>query len=351
MEMNYEIGSKETFFEFLDSIGLYDKVAVLTHNDLDGLASGLFLEKILEAKGIKVNYIDFLDIKPNMVKEVSLKLNEENITKVFFADMGVDDLDFDGFEELRREKDVLLIDHHPTSEKVKDFKNIIKLASEYCVAHAVFVFGEGLIDYEQWGWLVSSAIFADYTFHFEKNFRFLQSFYPNVTKENLSSSALGLNARKISSALIYYKNDIKHVYNLVKERNLEELTEVYELIEEEVYRIVDDFSEKKIYFPENEIYFYEIDSKFDVLSYVTTLVAGAEPDKNFVFMYRNKEIVKFSARSSNAKIDMGKLMKKGVNGFIGADGGGHFRAAAAKVPEEYLEKFKKRVLGKNFKVF
>ena len=344
MEIDYLIGSKETFLNFLDSIGLYDKVAILTHNDLDGLASGLFLEKILEAKGIKVNYIDFLDIKSDMVKEASLKLNEEGINKVFFADIGVDDIDFEGFEDLRREKNVLLIDHHPIGENVKDFTNIIKAASGDCIALVTFVLGEGLIDYELWGWLVSSAIFADYAFRSEKNMRFLQSFYPDVTVENLSSTVPGMNARKISSALIYYKNDIKYVYNLVKERNIDELTEIHELIEDEVYKLVDDFSINKKYFPKNDIYFYEVHSNFDVLSYLTTLVAGAEPEKNFIFMYKTKGIVKFSARSSSAKIDMGKLLKKGVQDLEGADGGGHIRAAGAKVPEEYVETFKKRVL-------
>ncbi|MDP3966287.1 MAG: DHHA1 domain-containing protein [archaeon] len=344
MNVEYLVGSKDDFLRFLDSIGLYDKVAVLTHNDLDGVASGIFIEKILEAKGIKLDYINFLDIKIDMVKEISINLKERGITKVFFSDLNVESIDPEGYEDLRREKDVFLIDHHPIPENLKDKSNMIKTISEDCAALDVFVLGEEILDYPSWGWLVSAAIFADYSFRLEKNFNFLKSFYPEATFENLSSSVPGLNARKISSALVYYKNDVTHVYNLLKERNLEELSEIHELIEEEVYKIVDDFSIHKEYFPERDIYFYEIKSRFDVLSYVATLIAGADMEKNFLFMYRGKEMIKFSARSSKSKINMGELMKKGVEGFPGADGGGHSEAAAAKIMPENLEAFKKRVL-------
>ncbi len=345
MELDYVFGSKDDFTKFIDSIGLYDKVAVLTHIDLDGLASGFFLEQILNAKGIKVDYMDFLDIKEDMVHEVSIKLREKGISKVFFSDINVESIDFEGFEELREEIDVFLIDHHPTGEKLENKKNIIKTVSEDCSALAIFSLGEEFIDSESWGWLVCAAIFADYSFRSEKNFEFLKSFYPEVQMDQLSSSIPGVNARRISSSLIYYRNDIFYVYNLIKEKKLEELSEIHELIEEEVYKIVDDFDENKEYYPKNDIYYYEIKSRFDVLSYVATLIAGSDPDRNFIFVYREKGFVRISARSSNSKIDMGKLMKEGVYGFPESNGGGHIPSAAAKIREEDFEIFKKRVLG------
>ncbi|MCR4327848.1 MAG: DHHA1 domain-containing protein [Nanoarchaeota archaeon] len=345
MDIVYLKGSKDDFLRFLDSIGLYDKVAILTHTDLDGIASGLFIEKILEARGIKVDYINFLEIKRDMVKEISLELKDKGITKVFFSDLNVESIDLDGFNELREEKDVFLIDHHPVNSEFDYTSNVIKSVSGDCCALVTFVLGEGLIEYESWGWLVSAAIFADYAFRSEKNFQFMESFYPELSLEGLSSSVPGLNARRISSALVYYKNDIKHVYEMVKEKKMDEILEIYELIEEEVYRIVDDFEKEKKYFSEKDIYFYEINSRFDVLSYVATLIAGYNPNKNFIFMYKSKEHAKFSARSPNSIIDMGKLMSEAVQGLSGANGGGHISAAAAGVLLEDEEIFKKRVFG------
>ena len=42
--MEYLVGSKEEFFRFVDSINDNDRVAILSHTDLDGLASGILLE-------------------------------------------------------------------------------------------------------------------------------------------------------------------------------------------------------------------------------------------------------------------------------------------------------------------
>jgi single-stranded DNA-specific DHH superfamily exonuclease len=61
-------------------------------------------------------------------------------------------------------------------------------------------------------------------------------------------------------------------------------------------------------------------------------------------MMKAKNLVRFSARSSNGKIDMGELMKKGIEGLEDANGGGHIPAAAAQVRSEDAEIFKKRVL-------
>ena len=58
--MEYIKGSKEEFFAFVDEISKRDKVAILSHTDLDGIASAVFLEEILKEKGIKVKQILFM---------------------------------------------------------------------------------------------------------------------------------------------------------------------------------------------------------------------------------------------------------------------------------------------------
>ncbi len=344
MNIDYVLGSKEDFFRFLETISLQDKVAILAHNDLDGISSTLLLEKILGAKRIKADYVEFLEIKSDMAKEVLVKLKDNGVTKVIIADLNLEGIDYEGFEEMRNEMGVFLIDHHPIGEKLIDKSNIIKAVSQDCTCLIVFILGEDLIDSEEWGWLVCAAIFADYSFRSEKNLKFLKSFYPEVEPETISSSVPGINARKISSALIYYKNDPKYVFSLLKEKNLEEISETHEIIEKEVYRAVDDFPKNRKYYPKKGIYFYEIKSPFDILSYVATLIGGADPDKTMIFMMKMKNSVRFSARSSNGGMDMGELMKKGIEGLEDANGGGHVPAAAAQVKIEDVEIFKKRVL-------
>jgi single-stranded DNA-specific DHH superfamily exonuclease len=344
MNIEYLIGSKKEFFEFVDLITSADKIAIISHTDLDGLASALFMEKILEAENLKPEELYFLGINKDMVSEILLKLKEKEITKVFILDIGVDSIDPEGFSELRREIDVFLIDHHPSNEVLEDKRNVIKTASSDCTAMTVFDLGKDLIDIENWEWLNCAAIFSDYSHKKKENFEYIKSVYPEVRLENISTSVPGVNARKISSTLIYYKNDAKHVYDLVKERKMDELTEIYQLIEEEVNRIVEDFSKNKEYYPEKNLYFYEVVSNFKIMSYVVSMISKMGSNKIFVFMFREGDYIKFSARNQGGEFDVSALMKKCVEGLEGANGGGHRAASAAKIKSEDLEEFKKRLL-------
>ena len=64
--MEYILGSKEEFFDFVNHISKEDKIAILTHTDLDGIASAIFLEKILDFKNKEVEFIGFLDYSKGM---------------------------------------------------------------------------------------------------------------------------------------------------------------------------------------------------------------------------------------------------------------------------------------------
>lgn len=344
MEINYKKGSKEEFFEFVESIGLYDKVAIISHIDLDGLSSALFLEKILEAKGIKVEYMDFLDIKSDMVKELILKFTDLGIRKIFFSDLSVDSIDYEGFMELREKLDVFLIDHHPLNEKAKDLNCIIKTDSQDCSAMTLFNLGEGVIDKNEWEWLNCAAMFSDFSYKEEKNFLHIASIYPEITYENISSSIPGTNARKINSALIYYEYDLEHVYELIKERNLSEIEEVHELIEEEINRIIEDFAEKREYYLEKDLYVYEIISKFGILSTMATIISKMKPDNTFILFQRKGDTIKISARNSFGRKDMGEIMKRCIEGLEDASGGGHKMAGAARIKSKDWEIFKERLL-------
>lgn len=344
MEINYIKGSRLEFMNFLDSISKEDRVAIMTHTDLDGLASGVFMEQIFKARGIPVEYIAFLGIGEDMVKAASVKLREKEISKVVFMDIGIDSIDYDGFRELREEMDVFLIDHHPMNEAIKDMSNIIKTDSRDCAAMVVFELGRGIIDAPEWDWLNCAAIFSDFSHVEEKNLKYIQSIYPDVTFDNISSTIPGINARKASSALIYYKHDIKYVYELVRGRKMDELTEAHEIIEEEIDRLVDDFSKNKQYYSDRNLYFYEVVSRFKVMSYAISLVSKMSPNDTFIFMFRDGNYVKFSGRNSNEKVDINALMKHCIKGLPNATGGGHKAASAARIRAEDLDLFKERLL-------
>ena len=343
MIINYLKGSRDEFFDFVDSINENSKVALISHIDLDGLSSAVFLEEIFKVKGKEIEFMDFLEIKADMVKEVGVKLKEKGITHVVFSDIGIDSVDFEGFKELREEMNVFLIDHHPMNEKISSFDKVIKTDSQDCAGMTCFFLGEGIIDFNEWNWLVCSAIFSDFSYKEEKNLEYIQKIYPAVTYDNISSSVPGINSRIIASALVYYQGNERHVYDLVKSRSLDKLREVAQIVEDEIDRLVNNFSNEKEYSEKNDLYFYEIHSNFNLVSFVTSLVSKLHPKSTFVFMQRIGGIVKFSARNQSGLKDMGELMRNSVKGFIGASGGGHKPAAAAKIRESDVEEFKRRL--------
>lgn len=343
VEIDYIVGTPDDFHAFVDDIGLHDRVAVLTHTDLDGVASAIFLEKILEAKGIKVDFLEFLDIERDMFKKILIKLKEERITRVFITDINADQADLEGFNELRRQIGTFLIDHHPISEELTDKTNVIKTDSRDCVAITLFSLGKDLIDENEYRWLNLAAIFSDYCFLSQKNMNYFREFYPNTTKENISSTTPGINARRISSALIYYDGDVKYVYRLVKEKDIDELDKSMKIIEDEVEKITDDFLKNSEYYENLDLYFYEVDSEFGVTSYVASWISKVNPDINYIFMKRRDGYCKFSARSTGEKMDMGKLMNFLTKGLEGANGGGHRAAAGGRIRADDLREFKRRL--------
>jgi single-stranded DNA-specific DHH superfamily exonuclease len=348
LSVNYLVGSKKEFDEFIELITSRDKIAIISHSDLDGLASALFLEKILNSQNVQVEHIEFLDINRDLVKKSLHELKQKNISKVFFCDISVDYLDMEGFNELRKEIDCFLIDHHPLNLNLENKKNIIKTSSEDCSALTIFDLGEEYFERDDWKWLLAAAIFSDVCYKKKEHFELLKELYPSMELETISSSVPGVNARKISSAMIYYAEDLEHVYELVKKRDLESITQAYEVIEEEVEKAFNDFSEKEDYHESKGIHFFEIESKFGITSFVATSLSKMKPEDVFIF-YRLKDgCYRISARNHNGSRNMGKMMREIMSELEEASGGGHKAAAGGLILEKDFEEFKYKVLNYSF---
>jgi single-stranded DNA-specific DHH superfamily exonuclease len=345
MDVEYMLGSKKEFHDFVNLITHNDRVAVLSHIDLDGLASAIFLEEILEKKNIAINYLDFLDIHSDMLKEVLVKLDESNISKVFICDIGSDSIDPEGLHDLQMAFDVFMIDHHPINEEYPDKRNMIKTSSNDCSALTIFDLGKDLLDVKEWNWLVCSAIFSDFSHKKLSHLNYIQEVYPGISIENISSSTPGINARKINSALIYYNHNRLYVYDLVKNRRMNEISEIHELMEEEVDKIVEGFTFAAEHYPDKNLHVYQFESKFNLVSTVSSLISKMRPMDSFVLIQRlSGGVVKASARNQEMNRDMGLLMKKCTHDLVGASGGGHRAAASAKFMIEDFEEFKRRLV-------
>ena len=83
----------------------------ITHNDLDGLGCGVLIKKFLPGN-ITTAYLGYDDID-NCIEE-----QMHNYDQIIVTDVSPK---YGSVEMMAGEKDVLIIDHHKTSEKLKDF--------------------------------------------------------------------------------------------------------------------------------------------------------------------------------------------------------------------------------------
>lgn len=347
--MKYLLGSKEDFWNFVNSISKEDKVGIITHIDLDGIASAIFLEEILNSKGIKVESFFFLGYKLGMFNKIIPELKKKEITTVFLTDMYADGTDAEGFEKLRNNFDVFVIDHHPVADK--NAKNVIKTPSADCSAYAIFDLGNKVIDKEKWKWLLYSTMISEMSYKDKENMEFLRKEYPNADEESISKTPSGEISKIINGALIYsgsLKKDLKEVYDLVKEKRLDVLEKYNEEVQKEIEFYLDKIEKEAEYYPEKDLYFYYLNPKFNIGSVLGTIFSCEHKDSSVIFVSPvegNKTLFKVSARNQNRKQDMNELLKKGIQGLKDAVAGGHVPAAGGSFLKEDLNKFKENILS------
>ncbi len=104
--------------QFLENIQSKEKVAIVHHDDLDGFASGILIFDYLIKRNISPKTF-VAKIGPEPFKKHSLKNSE----KIIIVDLA-DDVIVKDLVEIK-EKDILVIDHHPKNcnlpEKILEF--------------------------------------------------------------------------------------------------------------------------------------------------------------------------------------------------------------------------------------
>tara|TARA_Y100000310_G_C20633082_1_gene789675 strand:- start:332 stop:1408 length:1077 start_codon:yes stop_codon:yes gene_type:complete len=350
--MKYLIGSKENFHEFIDSIRLGDRVGVFSHNDLDGIASAVFMTLILKKKGVGLKVIDFGSYSVDVFDRIRSEVEEGYLNKILFIDMSLESANAEEFEKFKKEHDCFLIDHHPMIDGVDYGENVIKTESGDCVAQTIFDLGEELLDKEQWEWLRDAAMLADYSWKKKENADFLKGKYEGLSEEDPFDSVPGEIATKISYALVYFKGEEKglnKVYDLLLQGlgGLREIEKYSGEVKAEIDRYIEDFKRNAEYYEDRKVFFYEMDPKFDIGSIFSNIVSGFDRDKTVIIFSPIKgkeEFLKGSARNQDKKENVNKLVRRAMEDLQETSGGGHAAAAGFMILKKDLEKFKENVL-------
>lgn len=344
-KMKYILGSRTKFIEYLDSIKKNDKVGIISHNDLDGIASAVFMTQILRSKNIKTKIVRFMNYKENLIKDLINISKEQKINKLFITDLNIDSNDQE-YETLKKSTNLFLIDHHPISETLKNKENIIKSQTDDCASLLVYDLGKGLFEREEWNMLLLAAMIADFSFKNPENLELIRQSYPEVNLENIRNSEIGIFTKKITYAILYHKGKEKKVYKILLKKDQDTLEKYYKRIDNSIKKQIIKFKKNAEFHEKSGTFFYFCDSKYDVASLLATEVSLKQPKYAFIIISEaDQKNLKVSARNQGNNMDMNLLLKKGIEGLGNSTAGGHKPASGANFLKIDLDRFKQNIIS------
>lgn len=343
--INFVAGSEERFFDFISKLNDKDKIAIVSHiSDLDGITSAKIINSVIRTNIIK--FVDYHEININF----ALELKKQKVKYIILSDLMIREKSF--IDEVEKFAEILIIDHHPFGIDWNSEKTIFMNSEGYCAAYLCYYLFSKIQNIEKYDWLVACASVSDWCYNKNASWmisvydKYGEKFNPNI--QDIKKSRFYDLAIDFSRAIIYFraeKNGVLPVFESIRENNFNEQSDLIkyaDIVGDEIKSIVDRFEKEKKTF--NNGFYFEFESKFPVKSAVSTELSEKYWNKTLIILFRDGECLELSARRQDGKVDMNKFVRELVNGFEGASGGGHFKAAGGFILEKDAEEFKKRLM-------
>jgi single-stranded DNA-specific DHH superfamily exonuclease len=343
----------ENAVKFLEKISEKDEIVIVFNNDGDGICSCVLIQKYLESKGCKTPFIISQPMPPedNLIRKIQTTVP----TKIIFLDMAIDQ-EQDFMKKLGNICDLLIIDHHQVTKNMNG-KEIVHMNPRIdnsgiyqSTTYLTYKLISELGDFSDSLWLASVGMISDYNLDDSEDVVKLIREKYKIKNPKLYDSHFGRLADMIAAAkatkllsmeqLVELFMGIKDPHNLDNIKNADKLLDSYRNVENEFLRIRSEF-EMKIE-KNGNIIFYNLKSKYNLRSPVSTMLSEKHRDKLVVIYEKVGSWMNVSARNQTKKYNVGKLMKTSIEGLKGS-GGGHEAAAGAKIPEKNWDAFRERL--------
>lgn len=341
--MEFIVGNEKRFSEFISGLHAKSKIALISHVDVDGIASAKIINKVVDANIIC--FIDYKDLNDDLIK----KLKKEKVAHVIFSDLNIKDREF--VKSLEKFAEILIIDHHRISEDFNSEKTVFLNPlgkGFYCTAYIAYYLFSKIQNLEKLDWLVACACVADFAYF--DNQEWMKKIYEKhndafiiKNREIKKEGPIWNMQLQLSLALIYYEKNIRFVFDALGEHfgELGDMANVAEKVQNEVNLSLKKFEKEKLKIKEG--YFYEMQAKWGIKSIVATILSVKYPDKNLIIGDTDGKMYFVSARRHDKKQDMGALLEKLTQGFEQSSAGGHIPAAGARFLLKDKGEFLKRL--------
>ncbi|VVB80771.1 Uncharacterised protein [uncultured archaeon] len=337
-EIKFLAGSEKRFFDFISKLSDKDKIALLSHNDADGLTSAVIVAKVIG----NVEYVNFMGYKMGMLAAIIPELKKNKINKVIMTDLSIDG-GSEGIKELEKFAEVLIIDHHVFSQDLNSEKTtFIKAASGFPAAYMCYYLFSKIQKID--GWIAARGIVSDRVDRYH-NRNVCEVFNDFGLGETPRCEYFWKSVMNLGYALIYFRDNEKKIFDiLMKAKNFDDVKELDKYageVEAELDKYMKDFEKNREEFYDMMYYYYK--PKFSINSMFASAVSGWDKGKTYVIACGGGDFLRVSARRQDKQVDCVKLLQESVVDIPQSTAGGHVPAAGANFPEKYLAKFKENL--------
>ncbi len=304
---------------------LKENPKIISHNDADGICSLAILLHYLNKKGINAEY---------ELTEVPIKHVEKGETMVFL------DISLDNALKFASEK-TLVIDHHLFDKRPDlPFYNPRETDEKSYIpaSYLIYEVCSELEDMEEVKWIACAGIIGDKG---DKNSDVCKKFvdslddYKNLSlvSDHIFSADLVDNIEGDNRALEIIRN-AKSAKELLHDPYL---NECYEEVQKELSNYKNKMEQ------EDKIIFVEVESRYNIKSIIASRLL--EKNKNIIVVAYStyNDAYNISLRT-NTDVNLGAISKK-VAELCGGDGGGHEKAAGAKVSKSKFPVFREEFVS------
>jgi len=334
---------------FLEKIKTTDEIVVIFNNDGDGISSCVLLNKFLEKTGRKKPYIipQPMPMDKNIIQRIQTTVPD----KLIFLDIAADQQQ-NVLKKLGSICDMMIVDHHQVFKDMNG-KNIVHYnpriethgvyrSTSYCV----YKICSKIIDMSDLLWIAGVGMVSDYNLddskdlvkELEKNYSLEEPLYGTKLGRmaDMIASTRATNTLSCEQMVGVFENATFEEFE--KARNADKMIESQKIIENEISEILADYEQKME--RAGNIIFYNIKSKFNLGSSISTKVSE-HVQKSLVVIYeRSGNRIKISARNQAKNINAGNAMQRAAK-EVGGSGGGHEAAAGATIPADEWDHFKR----------
>lgn len=324
--------------KFLGKISPSDRLVLMYDTDVDGICAATITLMGLKKLGIKISRTF-----AGNCYEIGKMLMKMKFDRAIVLDAAID--------RVPAKKHVLILDHHPTNDLnsgyVVHINPRLEMLDIYQPAtYVAYKFFSSFLDIKGMEWVAVLGTVGDYAYRDCRDV--LDSWIRVKSRDGIWRTRFGRASMVLFGVALElgFKKTLNH---LISAKNLDDFVKNKKIMN--AYRVYDAvYRNAKTKFWKNSEQFKELDLIFSVIQTkykrigtpLLTEVSRKNPEKIVVLLETDKNMYKIHVRYQAGGVHMGELMERVCQGI--GSGGGHERAAGARINKKKIKTFKKRLI-------